>query len=507
MAFPRAIDASYADDSRRPGTKVHQQLHDAMQAGKFYASSYRTGSNTDAEALQAASNAAFAAGGGAVVAIGRWTLDDWVWFHEQVVLIGGGSSQNGGVTEFFCTTAESGLRFGDQSVNHTAGVSGGFYVDGGVDEDDNPIAIQPFYVGCAVGRSFFNIDIHNSAQDLFTLQGTANCYFEQVNVQHAGRDAFHLDRSFGNTFVRCEAGVSGRFNLALVADADTVPNGGPANYSMLNNFYGCFFEYTTATSEAIVYQGAGINNTLSDCIVVATVIPAGGISLVKVEKAGTPISTTLKLRDCTVQATSTTGTTGIEIVGTEPSIHGTGTNTIFLCGTGIKRLATGGSVSLGTFQMASVTDHINVTAGQEHLLRVTTIDGPDIWNSTDADNITARADTANEVEIGYSFTLGVPSIRFGPAGPQLWAAAGIMQTHDEVILAKGEAGQVSVFNDKMYFGTATDTDLYRAAADTLATDDDFEVAAIGKGVVLKSPNGARWRIAVGNDGALTATAL
>lgn len=61
----------------------------------------------------------------------------------------------------------------------------------------------------------------------------------------------------------------------------------------------------------------------------------------------------------------------------------------------------------------------------------------------------------------------------------------------------------------MNWGTgvaATDTNLYRSAADVLATDDDFECKTIGKGVILKSPAGTRYRVTVADDGALTTAA-
>jgi hypothetical protein len=39
------------------------------------------------------------------------------------------------------------------------------------------------------------------------------------------------------------------------------------------------------------------------------------------------------------------------------------------------------------------------------------------------------------------------------------------------------------------------------------TANDIEISDSTKGLILKSPNGSRWRINVGNDGALTTTAL
>jgi hypothetical protein len=39
------------------------------------------------------------------------------------------------------------------------------------------------------------------------------------------------------------------------------------------------------------------------------------------------------------------------------------------------------------------------------------------------------------------------------------------------------------------------------------TTDDIEITSAVKGAILKSPNGTRWRITIGNDGSLTTTAL
>lgn len=53
---------------------------------------------------------------------------------------------------------------------------------------------------------------------------------------------------------------------------------------------------------------------------------------------------------------------------------------------------------------------------------------------------------------------------------------------------------------------ARDTTLYRRAVKNLATDVDFEVTNTLYGVILKSPNGTRYRLKVSNTGALTTEA-
>lgn len=52
-----------------------------------------------------------------------------------------------------------------------------------------------------------------------------------------------------------------------------------------------------------------------------------------------------------------------------------------------------------------------------------------------------------------------------------------------------------------------DANLYRASAGTLATIADLECVVGGKGVVLRSPNGTRYRLTVDNSGVVASTSL
>jgi lipopolysaccharide export system protein LptC len=52
-----------------------------------------------------------------------------------------------------------------------------------------------------------------------------------------------------------------------------------------------------------------------------------------------------------------------------------------------------------------------------------------------------------------------------------------------------------------------ETQEWEAPADTAAVDQDIEVTDFSKGVVLKSPDGSRWRVTMENDGTLTTTNL
>lgn len=312
-----------------------QALLTALGGQSFIANTYRTGSNTDAQALQAASDAATAAGGGIVVAYGAWSLNDPVTFLEAVDLIGYGSSQAYGATVFTATTADASIRFGTTAA-HSGGVSGGFAVNGA------GIATEPFYVGQAVGRSFVNIDVRNSAGTGFSLQGTANCEFHQCNTQSSATDGFRLDRASGNSFFRCEAGSSGTYNLDLMSASVTVIPGNASNYPQDNAFYKCFFEYHSATTVASVHQGAGGDNMLSDCTIATSSTPTTAcLTLVKVEKAGTQLSFGLRLRDCILTHNFVAGGTVAIDVGDNTSVYCTGTTKITQSTLAVKQTTNG----------------------------------------------------------------------------------------------------------------------------------------------------------------------
>lgn len=51
----------------------------------------------------------------------------------------------------------------------------------------------------------------------------------------------------------------------------------------------------------------------------------------------------------------------------------------------------------------------------------------------------------------------------------------------------------------------SESGLVGTSGSTFATD--VEVTDATKGIILKSPNGTRWRVTVGNDGALSTTSL
>lgn len=284
--------------------------------------------STNDAAFDAALDAALAAGGGVVLlppVLGIANLND---VGAGVDLQGRGSRQSGGASEILCTAAGAGIRYADLATPQSGGISSGFRVNG------NGVATAPMRLGLIVGRTFQNIDIDGSVGVGLLLQGAGNCTFIEVNVQGSGTDGCQVDRAAGNTFLRCEFGNSGRYQLALVSNGAALPF--LTDYPQNNSFYHCFFEYHEAGTDVQVYQGAGINNMLSDCTIATDASPTvDALRLVKIEKAGSPFSTDLKLRDCTLQFNFTDPDTIAIEIGDDTRVQLSGSTSIVNAGTGV----------------------------------------------------------------------------------------------------------------------------------------------------------------------------
>jgi hypothetical protein len=106
-----------------------------------------------------------------------------------------------------------------------------------------------------------------------------------------------------------------------------------------------------------------------------------------------------------------------------------------------------------------------------------------------------------------------PTVIWQPFALVLSASAGWtekdairLKEHLSVVVDGAPAGSVALKSyQKLQFGA--DTNLYRRAANNLATDDDFEITDTTKGVILKSPNGSRYRLSVSNAGVISATLI
>lgn len=136
--------------------------------------------------------------------------------------------------------------------------------------------------------------------------------------------------------------------------------------------------------------------------------------------------------------------------------------------------------------------------------------------------IDANTGTANRVILGHNGTAIAASLAFGSAlDTNLYrAAADVLKTDDAfraatVSAQQGTANDITLFSDgHIYFGSTGDTNLYRSALDTLKTDDNFiaaqtltanVVVANNTSTINNSLNSAR--MALGWDGAAQAAAI
>jgi hypothetical protein len=127
-------------------------------------------------------------------------------------------------------------------------------------------------------------------------------------------------------------------------------------------------------------------------------------------------------------------------------------------------------------------------------------------------------DSANAVLVRID---AAGTLTFGPTGDtNLYrSGADVLKTDDDLHSARDvrardtESNQVIMGGSGpadaagIRFGSAGDTNLYRAAADTLATDDDFEFITIGKGPIITSSDGTRYRVTIDDDGAIVVMAV
>jgi hypothetical protein len=126
-----------------------------------------------------------------------------------------------------------------------------------------------------------------------------------------------------------------------------------------------------------------------------------------------------------------------------------------------------------------------------------------------AGGATVRRNSAGQALTVETSTAGATAIGFVPADAASRLLSSSVQTTG-IGVGEATARFVAFADGKHEWGaggsTARDVNLYRKSADVLATDDDLEVTANGKGVLLHSPDGARWRLTVSNAGAVTAIA-
>lgn len=284
-----------------PGDVNQESLEDAI--GFIVDSNDSVANVNDALATRAAE------GGGAVVMKrgeiewdGRVTVPDSVSFRSQ------SSSQTAAGTTILLTDTDAGIQWGsDYDVAISTGINGGFKLDG------QGIATNPMIVNLVGGGIFQNIDIVDSAGEGLLLRRTGNCLFEVVNVLDSVTDGLQMDGGCSaNLLAQCNFGNSGRYNANLVGTLGASPFG--VDYNLHNDFLTCRFEYHTATTIASFRQAAGLDNKLTGCIVASDATPTTALlTLVLVEKPGSPFSAKLRLHACTLQHNfSAAGTIGLD---------------------------------------------------------------------------------------------------------------------------------------------------------------------------------------------------
>lgn len=219
------------------------------------------------EAFTSACEEAFYAGGGSVLLprMFKGNLESVVPHSVDVIGLGG-LPGSGASSEFLCTAAGSGLRFGLDVpflgvLGSGGSQSGGFLVNG------NNVALNP--MSCGVGtRSYRAIVIEKALQDGLVLKTTQNSLFELIEVNESSRDNIVFDLGAGgNHMLKCESHSAGRSSVAFRA-SDEVAGGGPS-YPLCNVIENMIMEYTEAASGPMLYHGAGLMNRIVNCEIVS----------------------------------------------------------------------------------------------------------------------------------------------------------------------------------------------------------------------------------------------
>jgi hypothetical protein len=180
---------------------------------------------------------------------------------------------------------------------------------------------------------------------------------------------------------------------------------------------------------------------------------------------------------------------------------------------------TGGySTAVGANAMfLNTTGSVNVAVGQDTLRN----------NTTGASNTAVGANALNNNTTGSSNTaVGYVAARFIADGTTANAVTtnSVYLGAETKALASGQTNQIVIGHNAIGLGSNTavlgnDSIVTTAlkgnvgigttspASKLTVTGGDAEITDIGSGIILKSPNGTRWRVAIDDTGALTTTAL
>lgn len=265
-------------------------------------------------AIQAASDAAQAAGGGVVYApAGKYKVTDKVYFRNNVDLVGAGRGSPNVQTEgtkFILTAAGASLVFGDYIYTSTnfadnpssSAVKGSYSGHFGVDA--TATATTPVYFGLVGDRIFTSITSYNSAGPGFLFHASQNNLFMQLRAHTSAGHAYEFDFGFaGNTIVSSTCHRPGGSGVAFkqTNGSTSVPNASPRPLN--NTFVGCLFERMTSTSTAVALVEAGdllkfIGTNFVVALLDADETASSGIPCVKVNTSSDNYAGWISLTNC-----------------------------------------------------------------------------------------------------------------------------------------------------------------------------------------------------------------
>jgi hypothetical protein len=412
-----------------------------------------------AAVVDALTHAAEQGGGTVVLPAGVLRFSGPIHVPGTVNLVGQGGAyrtfdgQHGGPSILLATHADAQLIFDGQS---SAGWSGNFVIDGAHIGGAAGLMIVDY----KVGGHYEGISLRASAGDGLVVQRGQNCVYQSIDTSHHAGHGLVVERGAGGTlFSRVEANANGGWGV-IIRD----PLGdGPYDKPQHNRFQHCILERenlaTGQTQGALSVRNA--TNTIFDSCIFA--VNASTISGAVVDVDAAAVSFT----GCSFYSASQN--VGLRW-GATATIHLSGRN-LFLASTAIEHNGGWGTVESPEFG-SSVVTRWGGTGTPGNLGRVT--NGPAIHTLDPGKHPYAfRLFQRGQEGTGYRFQINAD-------------------------------GQLRWMDGTSF---TADTNLYRGGADNLRTDDDFEVASGARGVILRSPNGSRFRVRVDDCGHLVLDTL
>jgi hypothetical protein len=243
-------------------------------------------------AIQATIDAAAVSGGTVLIPNGKFVISSIVTVPIRVGLWGQGTSFNNAGTEFRCTTADAGIQFGVPGGGNVRGgpLSGNFTVNG------NNIATKPLVFASTTVRDFMRIEVDAGAGNNITIDGAQNAKWFGLESRNAGGHGLVFDNGAARNVI---FGLTTRNNAGYeVAFEQTGSSpSGAASQPSENRIFGNIIE-ALGTSLGLVYHGAGELNAIYGVNMSMNSFVGTDLPIVRMEKAGSPISVRLGLFGC-----------------------------------------------------------------------------------------------------------------------------------------------------------------------------------------------------------------